>query len=136
MLAPAGQTVRRFRLNPSGRFIDMDDSKDIGMAFDSPEAILEMRKRHLRVALEMQQIAAKGLSELRQRGELTIEQYVICRTRIVLRVMLSCISQPLHGHTQESTRAMGNCCKQAIAQVCAVYSPPFPRLGAFRVQWR
>ena len=114
----------------------MDDSKDIGMAFDSPEAILEMRKRHLPVALEMQQIAAKGLSELRQRGELTIEQYVICRTRIVLRVMLSCISQPLHGHTQESTRAMGNCCKQAIAQVCAVYSPPFPRLGAFRVQWR
>ena len=47
----------------------MDDSKDIGMAFDSPEAILEMRKRHLPVALEMQQIAAKGLSELRQRAE-------------------------------------------------------------------
>jgi hypothetical protein len=44
---------------------------DIGNDFDSPEEIREMRKRHLRVALEMQQLGARGLAELRERGELT-----------------------------------------------------------------
>ena len=42
--------------------------------FDSPEAIMEMRRRHLRIALEMQQLAARGLAELRERGELTAEE--------------------------------------------------------------
>jgi hypothetical protein len=41
------------------------------LAFDSPEAIAEMRQRQVRVALEMQQIGAQGLAELRKRGDLT-----------------------------------------------------------------
>jgi DNA-binding transcriptional regulator YiaG len=43
-------------------------------SIDSPEAIMEMRKRHLRLALEIQQLAAQGLAELRERGELTAEE--------------------------------------------------------------
>ena len=52
---------------------DMDDRDDI-VAFDSPEAIMEMRRRHLRIALEMQQLAVHGLAELRERGDLTAEE--------------------------------------------------------------
>ena len=52
----------------------MDDMDDIGVAFDSPEAIAEMRRRHLRIALEMQQLGAQGLAELRRRGDLTVEE--------------------------------------------------------------
>lgn len=47
----------------------MDDD-----SIDSAEAKMEMRKRHLRLALEMQQLAARGLAELRERGELTAEE--------------------------------------------------------------
>ncbi|MGD0567068.1 MAG: hypothetical protein ABSA78_01585 [Candidatus Sulfotelmatobacter sp.] len=47
----------------------MDDE-----SFASPEAIIEMRKRHLRLALEMQQLAAQGLAELRERGDLNAEE--------------------------------------------------------------
>ena len=43
-------------------------------SIDSPEAIMEMRKRHLRLALEMQQLGVQGLAELRERGELTAEE--------------------------------------------------------------
>jgi hypothetical protein len=50
------------------------DSNDLDSAFDSPDAILEMRKRHLALALEMQRVAARGLVELRERGELTAEE--------------------------------------------------------------
>lgn len=49
----------------------MDDNDD---NFDSPEAILEMRRRHLRVALEMQQLGMQGLIELRERGDLSAEE--------------------------------------------------------------
>jgi hypothetical protein len=52
---------------------DMDDRDDI-VAFDSPQAIAEMNRRHLRLALEMQQLAAQGLAELREGGELTAEE--------------------------------------------------------------
>ena len=52
----------------------MNDSDDIGVAFDSPEAIEEMRKRHLRAALDMQQLGAQGLAELREHGKLTVEE--------------------------------------------------------------
>jgi len=44
---------------------------DIDSNFDSPAAIAEMRKRHLRVALQMQELGARGLAELRKRGDLT-----------------------------------------------------------------
>jgi hypothetical protein len=47
----------------------MDDD-----TFDSPQAIMEMRRRHLRLALEMQQLAVRGLAELQERGELTAEE--------------------------------------------------------------
>lgn len=49
----------------------MDDNDD---NFDSPQAIMEMRRRHLRVALEMQRIGAAGLAELHERGDLTAEE--------------------------------------------------------------
>jgi hypothetical protein len=42
--------------------------------FDSPHAIMEMRRRHLRLALELQQLGGQGLAELRERGELTVEE--------------------------------------------------------------
>jgi hypothetical protein len=47
---------------------------DIDNNFDSPQAIAEMRKRHLRVALEMQQLGTQGLAELRRRGDLTAKE--------------------------------------------------------------
>lgn len=43
-------------------------------SIDSPKAIMEMRRRHLRFALELQQLAVRGLAELRERGELTAEE--------------------------------------------------------------
>jgi hypothetical protein len=54
----------------------MDDLDDT-VAFDSPEAIMEMRKRHLQLAMIVQQIVAVGLAELRvkaARGELSAEE--------------------------------------------------------------
>ena len=33
-----------------------------------------MRKRHLKIALELQQLGVQGLAELRERGELTAEE--------------------------------------------------------------
>jgi hypothetical protein len=75
-LASAGKKFPPPRLNPSGGFMDdMDNRDDIGVAFDSPQAIVAMRKRHLRAALDMQQLAMQGLVELRRRGELTAEEY-------------------------------------------------------------
>lgn len=71
MLAPAGQTVRRPGSILREGFMDMDDRDDIGVAFDSPEAIAEMRARHLRLALELQELGVRGLAELRRRGDLT-----------------------------------------------------------------
>ena len=47
---------------------------DIGNGFDSLEEIMEMRKRHLRVGLEMQRLGVCGLAELRERGELSPEE--------------------------------------------------------------
>jgi hypothetical protein len=47
----------------------MDDMIEI----DSPQEIMAMRKRHLQIALEMQQLGAQGLAELRRRGELSAE---------------------------------------------------------------
>lgn len=35
---------------------------------------MEMRRRHLQLALEMQQIGAAGLAELRERGDLSADQ--------------------------------------------------------------
>jgi hypothetical protein len=42
--------------------------------FGSPQAIMEMRRRHLKIALEMQQLGAQGLAELRERGDLSAEE--------------------------------------------------------------
>ena len=47
----------------------MDDT-DIS----SPEEIMAMRKRHLTIALDMQELGARGLAELRKRGALNAEE--------------------------------------------------------------
>ena len=47
---------------------------DIGNDFESPAAIAEMRRRHLKIALELQELGARGLAEVRKRGELTAEE--------------------------------------------------------------
>lgn len=49
----------------------MDDNDS---NFGSPQEIMAMRKRHLKIALEMQEVGARGLAELRERGELTVEE--------------------------------------------------------------
>jgi hypothetical protein len=45
---------------------DMDDRDDI-VAFDSPEAITAMRRRHLELGLRMQRVAIAALEELEQK---------------------------------------------------------------------
>ena len=49
----------------------MDDRLD---NFDSPEAIREMRSRHLRLGLQLQEFGLRGLLELRERGDLSAEE--------------------------------------------------------------
>jgi hypothetical protein len=44
----------------------MDDRDDI-VAFDSPEAITAMRRRHLELGLRMQRVAIAALEELEQK---------------------------------------------------------------------
>ena len=68
MLAPAGKIVRRLRLFGEG-IMDMD-------FIDSPQESMAMRKRHLKIALEMQELGARGLAELRERGEISAEDAV------------------------------------------------------------
>jgi hypothetical protein len=49
----------------------MDDNDS---NFGSPQEIMAMRRRHLKIALEMQQLGAQGLAELRECGELSAEE--------------------------------------------------------------
>jgi hypothetical protein len=42
--------------------------------FDSPQAIAEMHRRHLKLAVAMQELGVRGLAELRERGDLTAEE--------------------------------------------------------------
>lgn len=47
---------------------------DIDGKFDSPEAIREMRARHARYGLLMQEVGVRGLLELQQKGDLSLDE--------------------------------------------------------------
>jgi len=61
---------------------------DIG----SPEALRQMRQRHLQLALELQQLGAAGLAELRKRGDLTAEE---CKTLLDAGLRLESAAAPI-----------------------------------------
>ncbi len=68
-----GRANKTSRVRLSSPETDRRDIMD-DHSIDSPQAIMEMRRRHLRLALEMQQLAVRGLTELRERGDLTAEE--------------------------------------------------------------